>query len=262
MERLIGIDELESGQSQSVFVDDYPALVARIDDQFYVVEDVCTHDGQPLTGGTICDGQIACPRHGAKFDLKTGEAKAMPATKAIKAFYVEVRDGAVWASADAPTDTVATPPSVTPSVAAPDVSTDAALAATADLSSESGTSTADSDSDDSESAPEECNVAGVTSDSQFIEALKQVIDPELMINIVDLGLVYSVDHDEDVPDQVAIEMTLTSPSCPAGPQIVQQAKMALERLPEIKEAKINMVMMPQWTPERMTDDARDELGIF
>ena len=73
---------------------------------------------------------------------------------------------------------------------------------------------------------------------------------------------YSVDYDESVPDQVSIEMTLTSPSCPAGPQIVQQAKMALERLADITEAKINMVMMPQWTPERMTDDARDELGIF
>lgn len=258
MERLIGIDEIESGQSQSVFVDDYPALVARIDDQFYVVEDVCTHDGQPLAGGKICDGQIACPRHGAKFDLKTGEAKTMPATKAIKAFYVEVRDGAVWASVDAPAGAA---------VSAASDTADAAVSA-AVASPAAGTATtaeagqAADDSTDEDSAAEECNVAGVTSDSQFIEALKQVIDPELMINIVDLGLVYSVDYNEDVPDHVAIEMTLTSPSCPAGPQIVQQAKMALERIPEIKEAKINMVMMPQWTPERMTDDARDELGIF
>ena len=253
MERLIGIDEIESGQSQSVFVDDYPALVARIDDQFYVVEDVCTHDGQPLTGGKICDGQIACPRHGAKFDLKTGEAKTMPATKSIKAFHVEVRDGAVWASTAAPTA------SATPSAGAREV---AQAAGSSTAKSESDASTDGSDADSGESSEAECNVAGVTSDSQFIEALKQVIDPELMINIVDLGLVYSVDYDESVPDQVSIEMTLTSPSCPAGPQIVQQAKMALERLADITEAKINMVMMPQWTPERMTDDARDELGIF
>lgn len=258
MERLIGIDELESGQSQSVFVDDYPALVARIDDQFYVVEDVCTHDGQPLAGGKICDGQIACPRHGAKFDLKTGEAKTMPATKAIKAFYVEVRDGAVWASVSAPAGAAASTPTDTATAASGGV---AAAAATAGASDNS-LAAKDDEASAAESVVEECNVAGVTSDSQFIEALKQVIDPELMINIVDLGLVYSVDYDEDVPDHVAIEMTLTSPSCPAGPQIVQQAKMALERIPDIKEAKINMVMMPQWTPERMTDDARDELGIF
>lgn len=257
MERLIGIDELESGQSQSVFVDDYPALVARIDDQFYVVEDVCTHDGQPLAGGIICDGQIACPRHGAKFDLKTGEAKSMPATKAIKAFHVEVRDGAVWASTDTPAAVAAVAPAP---VAAQNGVAEAAVPAVS--TSESDASADTSEAAEDESAPEECNVEGVTSDSQFIEALKQVIDPELMINIVDLGLVYSVEYDEDVPENVSIEMTLTSPSCPAGPQIVQQAKMALERIPDIKEAKINMVMMPQWTPERMTDDARDELGIF
>lgn len=257
MERLIGIDELESGQSQSVFVDDYPALVARIDDQFYVVEDVCTHDGQPLAGGIICEGQIACPRHGAKFDLKTGEAKSMPATKAIKAFHVEVRDGAVWASTDTPAAVAAV---ATAPVAAQSGVAEAAVPAVS--TSESDASADTSEAAEDESAPEECNVEGVTSDSQFIEALKQVIDPELMINIVDLGLVYSVEYDEDVPENVSIEMTLTSPSCPAGPQIVQQAKMALERIPDIKEAKINMVMMPQWTPERMTDDARDELGIF
>lgn len=256
MERLIGIDELESGQSQSVFVDDYPALVARVDDQFYVVEDVCTHDGQPLNGGAICDGQIACPRHGAKFDLKTGEAKTMPATQAIKAFYVEVRDGAVWASVDVPAGTDSEPTAAVSSAGAAISTAVPASGASGDEKSDSSESAA------GEAAAEECNVAGVTSDSQFIEALKQVIDPELMINIVDLGLVYSVDYDDDNPEHVAIEMTLTSPSCPAGPQIVQQAKMALERIPEIKEAKINMVMMPPWTPERMTDDARDELGIF
>lgn len=252
MERLIGIDELESGQSLSVFVDDYPALVARVDDQFYVVEDVCTHDGQPLSGGTICDGQIACPRHGAKFDLKTGEAKCMPATKGIKTFHAEVRDGAVWASLEAPKAEVvdAKPAAATASPQAASVTADSTTPAEPAAAA-----------DDSEPA-EECNVAGVTSDSQFITALKEVIDPELMINIVDLGLVYSVSYDEETPDQVSIEMTLTSPSCPAGPQIVQQAKMALERIEDIKEAKINMVMMPPWTPERMTDDARDELGIF
>ena len=230
MERLIGIDELESGQSQSVFVDDYPALVARVDDQFYVVEDVCTHDGQPLNGGAICDGQIACPRHGAKFDLKTGEAKTMPATQAIKAFYVEVRDGAVWASVDVPAGTDSEPKAAVSSAGA--AASTPASGASGDEKSDSSESAA------GEAAVEECNVAGVTSDSQFIEALKQVIDPELMINIVDLGLVYSVDYDDDNPEHVAIEMTLTSPSCPAGPQIVQQAKMALERIPEIKEAKL------------------------
>jgi metal-sulfur cluster biosynthetic enzyme len=94
---------------------------------------------------------------------------------------------------------------------------------------------------------------------QLIEALKQVVDPELMINIVDLGLVYDITQDAQT---VHVEMTLTSPACPAGPQIVQQAKMALERLADVEQANIRLVMSPPWSPERMTDDARDQLGIF
>ncbi len=100
----------------------------------------------------------------------------------------------------------------------------------------------------------------MTDDVKLIEALKQVIDPELMVNIVDLGLIYDVEQKEE--GQVVVEMTLTSPACPAGPQIMQQSKMALERLKDVDTAQINLVMTPPWTPDRMTDDARDQLGIF
>lgn len=102
----------------------------------------------------------------------------------------------------------------------------------------------------------------MSDETQLLEALKQVVDPELMINIVDLGLVYSVEQSEEDAGKVAVEMTLTSPACPAGPQIMQQAKMALESLEDIEEATITLTMSPPWTPERITDDARDQLGIF
>jgi metal-sulfur cluster biosynthetic enzyme len=95
---------------------------------------------------------------------------------------------------------------------------------------------------------------------QMIDALKQVVDPELMINIVDLGLVYDVAREEE--GKVNVQMTLTSPACPAGPQIIQQAKRVLEQLEGVSEANIKLVMSPPWTPERMTDEARDQLGIF
>ncbi|MCH7686584.1 MAG: metal-sulfur cluster assembly factor, partial [Planctomycetes bacterium] len=91
-------------------------------------------------------------------------------------------------------------------------------------------------------------------------ALREVIDPELMINIVDLGLIYEVQPGDD--GNVAVDMTLTSPACPAGPQIMQQAKMSLERLDGVTEAVINLVMTPPWSPDRMTDEARDQLGLF
>jgi metal-sulfur cluster biosynthetic enzyme len=99
----------------------------------------------------------------------------------------------------------------------------------------------------------------MSDELQLIEALKQVIDPELMINIVDLGLVYDIAQEEGT---VRVKMTLTSPACPAGPQIIHQSKMALEQLESVKEAKIELVMSPPWSPERMTDEARDQLGIF
>ena len=101
-----------------------------------------------------------------------------------------------------------------------------------------------------------------STETDWLDALRQVIDPELMVNIVDLGLIYSVATDEDSAEGVVVEMTLTSPACPAGPQLVQQAKMALERLHDVQTAQIQLTMSPPWTPERMTDDARDQLGIF
>lgn len=99
----------------------------------------------------------------------------------------------------------------------------------------------------------------MATEAELLDALKQVIDPELMVNIVDLGLVYDIAEDEG---KVKVEMTLTSPSCPAGPQIIQQSKMALEQMDDVTETEIKLVMSPPWTPERMTEDARDQLGIF
>lgn len=96
-------------------------------------------------------------------------------------------------------------------------------------------------------------------DAALIDALREVIDPELMINIVDLGLVYSINHTDR---KVNVEMTLTSPACPAGPQIIMQSKLALEKLNGVDTAEIKLTMSPPWTPARMTDEARDQLGIF
>ena len=107
---------------------------------------------------------------------------------------------------------------------------------------------------------DESTPSGNGADSlRYLDALREVIDPELMINIVDLGLIYEVQPGDD---SVTVEMTLTSPACPAGPQIMQQAKMALERLEGVTEAVINLVMTPPWSPDRMTDEARDQLGLF
>ena len=103
------------------------------------------------------------------------------------------------------------------------------------------------------------------SEDAIREALKEVVDPELFVNIVDLGLIYVVDlkpNEESGKTDVVVEMTRTSPACPAGPQLIQQSKQVLERMEEVGETEIKLVMVPPWTPDRMTDDARDQLGIF
>jgi metal-sulfur cluster biosynthetic enzyme len=94
---------------------------------------------------------------------------------------------------------------------------------------------------------------------QVLESLKQVRDPELFINVVDLGLIYKIDIEDK---KVSLDMTMTSPACPAGPQLVAQAKKAIESLEAGTEANIQIVLTPPWTPDRMTQDARDHLGIF
>jgi metal-sulfur cluster biosynthetic enzyme len=104
----------------------------------------------------------------------------------------------------------------------------------------------------------------VISEDRVREELKQVVDPELFINIVDLGLVYVVDlkDRDDKKTDVNIEMTLTSPACPAGPQLIQQTHQAVGRLEGVGEVNVKLVMDPPWTPDKMTEEARDQLGIF
>jgi metal-sulfur cluster biosynthetic enzyme/nitrite reductase/ring-hydroxylating ferredoxin subunit len=239
-EKAAAVSEIPPNGRKSIVVDDVPALLLRFGDDFFAVEDVCSHDGQPLTDGPVADGAIACPRHGAKFDLKTGKALCMPATQPIQTFVVQVRDGDVFVGppgvelpqvVERPTTPISAANSELPIVSA--------AAATGDQVP----------------TPE----PGEDDELRLIEALKQVVDPELMVNIIDLGLVYTINRDGK---KVFVEMTLTSPACPAGPQIVQQSKMALERLRDVEEAEIKLVMSPPWTPDRMTDEAKDMLGIF
>ena len=93
----------------------------------------------------------------------------------------------------------------------------------------------------------------------IITALKTVNDPELNVNVVDLGLIYTVQTRET---EVDVEMTLTTPACPAGPEILRNAVAAIEKVEGVTKANVKLVMSPPWTPDRMSDDARDQLGIF
>lgn len=93
---------------------------------------------------------------------------------------------------------------------------------------------------------------------QVRDALRQVIDPELGINIVDLGLVYGV---EVVEGQVRVRMTMTTPACPMEELLTSMAHSAImERIPNARSVEIELVWDPPWQPEMMSDEAKSRLG--
>jgi metal-sulfur cluster biosynthetic enzyme len=107
-------------------------------------------------------------------------------------------------------------------------------------------------------------VAGATRD-EIEEAMRDVVDPELGINVVDLGLVYDLrldpGPDENEPGIITIDMTLTSAACPLTDEIEAQAQAALTGGPKplASEIKINWVWMPPWGPDKITDEGREQL---
>lgn len=100
------------------------------------------------------------------------------------------------------------------------------------------------------------------SEEQVMEALKTVVDPEIHIDIVNLGLIYGIEKNEE-KSFINVKMTLTSPACPYGPEIIRQSQQAVVALPEVKEANIEIVFSPPWDPRTMaSDEGKDILGIF
>jgi metal-sulfur cluster biosynthetic enzyme len=97
---------------------------------------------------------------------------------------------------------------------------------------------------------------------EVLEGLRPVKDPELNVSIVDLGLVRGITCHDDT-GKVDIDLTLTSPMCPLGPEIIAAAKGAAERVPGVGEATINLVWSPMWDPRiDCSEDAKAELGIW
>jgi metal-sulfur cluster biosynthetic enzyme len=93
------------------------------------------------------------------------------------------------------------------------------------------------------------------------ESIRTVVDPELGISIVDLGLIYAIKVEDN--SNVVVQMTLTSPACPVGAVIQAQAHQAVKKLPWVKEVKIDLVWSPRWDPRTMaSEETQMELGIL
>jgi len=101
------------------------------------------------------------------------------------------------------------------------------------------------------------------TEQDVLSALKSCYDPEIPVNIVDLGLIYNVNFAPatDGQQDVTVDMTLTAQGCPEHVNISGQVKSRIEQLPGIRNAAVNVVWTPPWTPERLSPEARKQLGI-
>jgi metal-sulfur cluster biosynthetic enzyme len=100
---------------------------------------------------------------------------------------------------------------------------------------------------------------GTTEEDARETIRNEVYDPELGLNVVDLGLIYDItvaDHKAD------ITMTLTSPGCPVGPELITNIRRSLSRFDDLEEVDVHLVFSPPWHPSMMSEEAKDELGYF
>ncbi len=99
--------------------------------------------------------------------------------------------------------------------------------------------------------------SGSALDARVLDALREVIDPEIGLNVVDLGLVYGIDVEDG---RVLVRLTMTTPACPLGEEIALDAAGRVRALEGVREAAIELVWEPPWTPERMSASAKEQLG--
>lgn len=96
---------------------------------------------------------------------------------------------------------------------------------------------------------------------KVIDLLRTVYDPEIPVNVYDLGLIYRIELN-DAGDQLAVDMTLTAPNCPAADFIMEDVRQKLETIEGLKRVDVNLVFEPEWDKDMMSDEAKLELGLL
>jgi FeS assembly SUF system protein len=99
------------------------------------------------------------------------------------------------------------------------------------------------------------------NEAEVMDALRECYDPEIPVNIVDLGLVYGLEIDNEA-GRVDVTMTLTALGCPMAGEVISEVEMRVEEVEHVKECKVTMTFDPPWSPDRMTEDAKWELGMI
>jgi 3-phenylpropionate/trans-cinnamate dioxygenase ferredoxin subunit len=246
------LGEIPEGGVKIVRVEDQPIAVFLLKGNYYAIDDACSHDGGPLAEGLIEGDTVECPRHGSRFDIRTGAVLNLPATAPVATYPVRVDGDEIkvgWlasgeagapvgsGTAGSPAKPAPAPASATtpPSAAAPGVTT----APEAPASSPSPAA-----------PPQGSGTQPAPSQQEFAvrAALESVIDPEINLSVIDLGLIREIHF---LPDRTLVKMMLTTPFCPYAPEMmaeVKQTTMSVVALPCEVE-----ILPDAWSPELMPD---------
>lgn len=235
--RVASANEIPAGGFKEVRVDDRTIAIFHLDDGYYAIEDVCTHDGGPLAEGILEGNVIECPRHGARFDVKTGAVLSLPAVSPVPTYAVRVSGEEIEVKC---VDAGSTPAGTTTESRA-EASTQRAASPAQPSAPAAAASTPAAPPQPSGAAPSQQEMA-------VRSALETVMDPEIGLSVIDLGLIRTVDIQ---PDRTRIEMLLTTPFCPYAPQMIADVQQAVRSvLPQECDVEI---MPDAWSPEMMPD---------
>ncbi len=257
------LGDIPEGGVRVARVGETEIAVFHVDGAYHALEDVCTHDGGPLAEGALEGHEIECPRHGARFDVRTGAVTRMPATAAVPRWVVRVFDGEIQvAPPGTPAGESATPP-INRHTGQPypagelDATTfgaGAAFAADA-ANAPGGQSSVRRAAEAAPSAapaatPQASGAAPSQQELAIRSALETVMDPEIGLSVIDLGLIREVLFLTD-PSRTHVRMMLTTPFCPYAPQLVAEVKQAAESVvPQVCDVEL---MPDPWSPDLMPD---------
>jgi len=253
------VGEIAPGGVKLVRLDEQDVAIFHVDGAYWAIADLCTHDGGPLAEGILEGAEIECPRHGARFDVKTGAVLSMPATSPVPAYAVRVVGSEIqlrWG--DAPVAAVPVNPHTglpypedlgpedgSPAAAGPTPGAGAAFAADAPGAAASAASAAGAGAARAgESAAPSQQEMAVRS------ALETVMDPEINLSVIDLGLIREIQFRMDPPSTL-VRMMLTTPFCPYAPQLMADVKQATMGVVD-QPCEVEILPDP-WSPDLMPD---------
>ena len=231
------VGDIAEGGVKVTRIGDQDVAVFHVQGGYYAIDDICTHDGGELASGILEDTVIECPRHGARFDVRTGAVLSMPAVTGVTSYDVRIKDGEIQIAWGAPDPerpktatgerTPATPSASMPAQAQPSTAPAAAAPAPSATAATS--------------APSQQEMA-------IRSALETVMDPEINLSVIDLGLIREI---EIQPTRTTIRMLLTTPFCPYAPQMIADVKAATQSVVP-QDCDVEILPDP-WSPDLMPD---------